>query len=112
MSIATSLDQSFLDDDTNDAEVVISKKLRQDTEEYNSMLNAFKFIFNDNHTTYDEKIQILTLMPESWNRNRIVNFFGRNNCSEYAVRKAVETKRNFGILGKPIESKEVALLMK
>ena len=98
LSIATSLDQSFLDDDTNDAEVVSSKKLRQDSEEYNSMLNAFQFKFNDNHITYDEKIQILTLMPESWRRNRIVNFFGRNNCSEYAVKKSVETKRIFGIL--------------
>ena len=117
MSIATSLDQSFLDDNTNDAEVVSSKKLRQDSEDYNSMLNAFKFKFkfkfkfNDNHTTYDEKFQILTLMPESWSRNRIVNFFG-NNCLEYAVRKAVETKKILAFWKNPIESKEMALLMK
>ena len=110
LNIATSLDQSFLNDDTNDAEVVSSKMLRQDSKDYNLMLNAFKF--NSNETTYNEKIQILTLMPESWSRNRTVNFFERNNCLEYAVRKALETKKILEFLENAIESKELALMMK
>jgi len=109
LSIATNLDQSFLDDDIDDAEVLSSKKFKQDSEEYDSMLNSLKSKFIDNHTTYDEKIQILTLLPESWSRSKTVNFFGTDNCSEYAVRKAVETRRNFGILGKPIRKQRIGI---
>ena len=48
------------------------------------MLNALKSKFNANHITYDEKIQSLTHMPESWSRNKTVSFLGRSSCLAYA----------------------------
>ena len=45
-----------------------------------------------------KKFKFLTLIAESWSHNQTVSFFGKTNCSEYAVRKDI--KRNIRILGK------------
>ena len=49
------------------------------------------------HTT-EERIQLLTLMPEHWSRERAVSFF---NVTEYMVRTARNVKKEKGILGIP-----------
>ena len=48
--------------------------------------------------TYREKVQILTLIPESWTIKYASNYFG---VSEYLVRQARELKRSSGILALP-----------
>ena len=51
---------------------------------------------------YREKIQILTLAPDSWPRAKVAEFFG---VSEYLVRTARSVKKEKGILAIP-ESKK------
>ena len=48
--------------------------------------------------TYPEKIQIVTLAPNSWSRKFCAEYF---NVSEYLVRTARELKKEKGILAKP-----------
>ena len=50
--------------------------------------------------TYSEKIQILTLAPDSWSRRYCAEHF---NVSEYLVRTARELKKVKGILAKPAQ---------
>lgn len=102
ISIATNLDESFLDDDDEaETSILKSKKTKRDCSDYEMMLNALKEKFNEAQTSFDEKIQILTLMPESWSRSETRAFFGTKNCSDHAVKKAVDFKHKFGILAKP-----------
>ena len=49
---------------------------------------------------YSEKIQILTLAPDSWSRRYCAEHF---NVSEYLVRTARELKKIKGILAKPAQ---------
>ena len=110
LSVASNLDQSFLMDD--EEEPLEAKRARQDCEDYNSMLNALKSKFSETNIFYDKKIQILTVLPESWSRTKVVNFFGNEYCSEYAAQKAIEVRKNHGILGKSDRKKELVSLMK
>ena len=110
LSVASNLDQCFLMDD--EEEPLEAKRARQDCEDYNSMLNALKSNFFETNISYDKKIQILTVLPQSWSRNEVVNFFGNEYCSEYAARKAMEVRKNHGILRKSERKKELVLLMK
>ena len=48
--------------------------------------------------TREERIQLLTLIPEHWSRERAVSFF---NVTEYMVRTARNVKKEKGILGIP-----------
>ena len=48
--------------------------------------------------TYPEKVQILTLVPDKWSREKCAEQF---NVSEYLIRTARDLKQNVGILGKP-----------
>ena len=48
--------------------------------------------------TYAEKLQILTLAPDSWSREHCAAYFG---VSEYLIRRARELKKVGGILNKP-----------
>ena len=110
LSVVSNLDQSFLMDD--EEEPLEAKRARQDCEDYNSMLNALKSKFSETNISYDKKVQILTVLPESWSRTKVVNFFGNDYCSEYAARKAIEVRKNHGILGKSERKKELVSLMK
>ena len=58
------------------------------------------YFVNQNGTTFSEKIRITTLVPYSWSRNRSFSL-NRDSCSKCAVRKAIDIKYIFGILGKP-----------
>ena len=49
-------------------------------------------------TTCEEKINILTLTPQSWSIVKAASFFG---VSEYLIRQARELKKSCGILGSP-----------
>ena len=49
-------------------------------------------------TTYAEKVQILTLTPDSWTIKKAASYFG---VSEYQVRQARDLKKSRGILSKP-----------
>ena len=46
-------------------------------------------------TTYEEKVQILNLAPESWTIRKAASYFG---VSEYQVRQARGLKKSRGIL--------------
>ena len=83
LSVASNLDQSFLMDD--EEEPFEAKRVRQDFKDYNSMLNALKSKFSETNISYDKKIQILTVLTESWSRTKVVNYFGNEYCSEYAA---------------------------
>ena len=50
------------------------------------------------NATYKEKIQLLTLTPDSWSRRFAAEFF---NVSEYAIRTAQKLKEENGILAIP-----------
>ena len=110
LSVASNLGQSFLVDD--EEEPLEAKCARQDCEDYNSMLNALKSKFSETNISYDKKIRILTVLPESWSRTKVVNFFGNEYCSEYAARKAIKVRKNHGILGKSERKKDLVSLMK
>ena len=110
LSVASNLDQSFLMDD--EEELLEAKRAEQDCEDYNSMMNALKSKFSETNICYDKKVQILIVLPESWSRTKVVNFFGNDYCSEYAARKAIEVRKNHGILGKSERKKELVSLMK
>ena len=107
LSVASNLDQSFLMDD--EEEPLEAKRARQDCEDYNSMLNALKSNFSETNISYDKKIQILIVLPESRSRTKVVNFFGNKYCSEYAARKAIEVRKNHGILGKSEQKKRIGI---
>ena len=49
---------------------------------------------------HSERIQILTLTPDSWSRRYCAEHF---NVSEYLVRTAKELKKVKGILAKPAQ---------
>ena len=111
MSVASNLDQNFLMDDKE--ELLEAKRVRQECEDYNSMLNAQKSKFSETNISYDKKIQILTVLPESWSTTKVVNFFGNEYCSEYVARKVIEVRKNHEILGKSEQKKkELVSLMK
>ena len=50
-------------------------------------------------SSYPEKVQLLTLVPDSWSREHCSNYFG---VSEYLVRKARDLKKSSGILATPL----------
>ena len=53
-------------------------------------------------SSFSEKIQILTLVPDSWSRSYCATFF---NVSEHLVRQARELKKSKGILAVPDQKK-------
>ena len=73
-----------------------------ETEQKASELDRLHNLMKENLTTatYSEKIQILTLAPDSWSRRYCAEHF---NVSEYLVRTARELKKIKGILAKPAQ---------
>ena len=53
-----------------------------------------------------EKLQLLTLIPDSWSHDYAANFF---NITKYSVRQARELKKNCGILSMPAQEKRAGL---
>ncbi|XP_066934504.1 uncharacterized protein [Clytia hemisphaerica] len=53
-------------------------------------------------SSYPEKVQLLTLAPDSWSREYCSKYF---DVSEYLVRKARDLKRDSGILATPLPKK-------
>ena len=78
LSVASNLDQSFLMDDKE--QPFEAKRVRQDCEYYNSMLKALKSKFSETNISYNKKIQVLTVLPESWSSTKVANFFGNEYC--------------------------------
>ena len=73
-----------------------------ETEQKASELDRLHNLMKEKLTTaaYSEKIQILTLAPDSWSRRYCAEHF---NVSEYLVRTARELKKIKGILAKPAQ---------
>ena len=73
-----------------------------ETEQKASELDRLHNLVKEKLTTaaYSEKIQILTLAPDSWSRRYCAEHF---NVSEYLVRTARELKKIKGILTKPAQ---------
>ena len=53
-----------------------------------------------------EKLQILTLVPDSWSQKYCSEYFG---VSEYLIRSARELKQRKGILAQPSQKKGKAM---
>ncbi|KAH6944903.1 hypothetical protein HPB50_006146 [Hyalomma asiaticum] len=69
--------------------------------DYVSLLDELKKKFKEGGTRQN-KVQILTLAPKSWSRNKIMKFFG---ASERLVREAVKLKSDCGVLSVPPRKK-------
>ena len=54
-------------------------------------------------SSYQEKIQILTLKPDSWTTEKTCNFF---DTTKHAVQKAINLKKQEGILSMPKRAKQ------
>ena len=54
------------------------------------------------NSTYHEKIQILTLKPASWTTENTMKFF---DTTKHSVKKAINLKKEEGILSKPMRAK-------
>ena len=73
-------------------------------DELDTLLNAIKekLVIS----SYPEKIQLLTLAPDTWSRRYCAEYF---NVSEYLVRKARDLKKDSGILATPLPKKGKSL---
>lgn len=79
------------------------KVLKESDEEINSknfleMIEQLKIKFNDSNTMRSEKIQILTLLPETWSLSRICHTMG---CTKHMASKAKSLREENGILSTP-----------
>ena len=84
-------------------DILISTALEEACEgckDLNKLLDLLKEKCKD--ATQQEKIKILTLTPESWTIQNVVNEFG---VTEHAVKKARTLKREKGILADPDDHK-------
>ncbi|KAH9375394.1 hypothetical protein HPB48_017200 [Haemaphysalis longicornis] len=72
-----------------------SKGMNTELSDYVVRMNEIKRKFNDENNR-EKRIQLLTLAPHSWSREKIMTFFG---ASEREVREAVKVKAAEGILG-------------
>ena len=86
---AFGIEESDLDDDA----MVKSRELDSIMEQIKTKLVTASF---------PEKIQMLTLTPESWSRKFASNFF---EVSEHLIRRAREVKQEKGILALPERKK-------
>ena len=73
---------------------------------YDRLLYLMKEKLSDNSLKTREKIQILTLSPESWSRSKIIDFF---NVTQYQVREARKLLEAKGILAIPDDKKGCGL---
>ena len=76
----------------------LDRAVEQKALELDGLHNLMKEKFTT--TTYSEKIQILTLAPDSWSCQHCAEHF---NVSEYLVRTPKELKKVKGILAKPAQ---------
>ena len=86
------------------------KELSDDNEEDVKICQHFKTIMEKlkdkitcpiNNLSTTKKIQLLTIAPQHWSREQIVNYFGRDNITNYMVRKARELVKDKGIFSEP-----------
>ena len=61
-------------------------------------MEELKVKFNNTEASRAEKVQILTLKPDSWTTTETISFF---NCSKYLVNRATQAKKERGILTIP-----------
>ena len=64
----------------------------------NDLLNNLKCKYNDPLSTRDEKIQILTLLPESWTQEEIKDIFG---TTLYMVKLSKKIQQKKGLMSIP-----------
>ena len=61
-------------------------------------MTQLKDKYQDNSTSYADKIQILTLKPSNWTIEHTISYF---DATKHAVMKAIKPKQNLGIISKP-----------
>ena len=99
ISSAYDIDVDDLNMDCSD-KVVHSRENTQKGEELDKLYNAMREKLIS--ASYPEKIQILTLIPDSWSRKKCAEFF---DVSEYLVRVSRELKKKMECLRDPTQSK-------
>ena len=77
-----------------------SDVLRREEKEKAAQLDRLHFLFKEKliESSKEAKVQVLTLTPDSWSRERVAQFF---NVSERMVCTARKLKKEKGILSKP-----------
>lgn len=88
--VARNLKQTF-NIDTEDSEFVH----QINSADAINMIKRLKEKFNDKNTTRAEKIQILTIMPSTWNNKKNMEVMG---STDYMTRSAKELVESNGIL--------------
>jgi hypothetical protein len=78
--------------------LLIDDKADITMDESTELINNFKFLIDT--SDYSEKIKLLTLVPKSWGRLKITNFF---SCSEHQARYSVYLRDSGQILSSPID---------
>lgn len=73
----------------------VMDNLRENSESLVKLVENLKRKF-DESDSYEERIRLLTLVPEHWSNQRIEKEF---ECTNYIVRQARELKERHGILG-------------
>ena len=71
------------------------KVLKNSDSDLNILMDELKEKFSQS-IIYDEKVQVLTLKPNSWTYDKTKQFFG---CTDHMIKKAKKVKSELGILG-------------
>ena len=72
-------------------------RLRKAETDLNDLMGELKEKFQ-NSSSYDQKVQILTMKPNSWKPDQTKAYFG-SSCTDHMLRRAREVKAEKGILG-------------
>ena len=96
---------SIEDFNSNPSEAPISKDVQEKAKELDELHEALKAKLMT--ACYSDKVQILTLIPDSWSRSFAAKYF---NVSVYMIRTARELKKEKGILARPIAKRGKELL--
>ena len=83
---------------THNANAIAETQLTKDATAFNELMELLKSKINNPETTRAKKIQMLTMVPLSWSRQKVAEYFG---VSLYMVRTARNLLHHHGILTMP-----------
>ena len=97
LAVATGIEETSLMNENHLNEEQF-KKYKADSIAFQDLMAQLKEKFQDNNSSYADKLQILTLKPSNWTIEHTSNYFG---ATKHAVLKANEIKEEKGIISKP-----------
>ena len=75
--------------------------LQRDQQDFAKLMEELKVKFNNTETSRAEKVQVLTLKPDSWTTTEIMSFFKCSKYLKYLANRATQAKKERGILTIP-----------